>query len=67
MRYRVYGREMSVRTNFIESEFALLNGAPTFLTLADERQPRAHEVLLKLPPAWQSSMTGLPAAAGGAL
>ena len=66
VRYRVYGREMSVRTNFIESEFALLNGAPTFLTLADERQPRAHEVLLKLPPAWQSSMTGLPNAAGGA-
>src|SRR4030095_1200424 len=35
VRYRVYGREMSVRTNWIESSFALLNGAPTFLTLAD--------------------------------
>src|SRR5688500_3055855 len=33
--YRVYGREMSVRTNWIESRFALINGAPTFLTLAD--------------------------------
>lgn len=66
VRYRVYGREMSVRTNFIEPEFALLNGAPTFLTLADEQQPRPHEVLLKLPPAWQSSMTGLPGAPGGA-
>src|SRR4030095_16833886 len=33
--YRVYGREMSVRTNWIESDFAFVNGAPTFLTLAD--------------------------------
>src|SRR5687768_17955741 len=29
--YAVYGREMSVRTNWIESGFAFLNGAPTFL------------------------------------
>ena len=64
VRYRVYGREMSVRTNFIESEFALLNGAPTFLTLADDSAPRAHEVVLKLPASWKSSMTGLPAAGG---
>ena len=27
VRYRVYGREMSVRTNFIEADFALINGA----------------------------------------
>ena len=27
VRYRVYGREMTVRTNFIEADFALLNGA----------------------------------------
>jgi predicted metalloprotease with PDZ domain len=31
--YRVYGREMSVRTNWIERDFALLNGAPTFMTV----------------------------------
>src|SRR5688500_4312999 len=35
VRYRVYAREMSVRTNWVEAGFALLNGAPTFLTLAD--------------------------------
>ena len=29
IRYRVYGREMSVRTNWIKSRFALLNGAAT--------------------------------------
>ena len=28
VKYRVYGREMSVRTNWIEAGFALLNGAP---------------------------------------
>ena len=30
LKYRVYCREMSVRTNWVETDFALLNGAPTF-------------------------------------
>src|SRR5262249_8264840 len=34
--YRVYCREMSVRTNWVEDGFALLNGAPTFLTLVED-------------------------------
>ena len=59
VRYRVYGREMSVRTNWIESEFAMLNGAPTFLTLGDA-SPRPHEVAIELPASWKRSMTGLP-------
>ena len=63
--YRVYGREMSVRTNWIESEFALINGAPTFLTLADSRD-RPHEVTLRLPSAWTRSTTALPPLAGEA-
>ena len=42
--YKVYGREMSVRTNWIESRFALLNGAPTFLTLAERGVARPHVV-----------------------
>jgi predicted metalloprotease with PDZ domain len=61
--YGVYGREMSVRTNWIEAGFALLNGAPTFLTLA-ERSSRPHEVSLALPSSWASSVTALPAVAG---
>ncbi len=65
VRYRVYGREMSVRTNFIEADFALINGAATFLTLADDTGPRPHEVALTLPAAWKTTMTGLPAAADG--
>src|SRR5262245_35412175 len=56
--YRVYGREMSVRTNWIESGFAFLNGAPTFLTLADDR-PRPHEVTIVPAPGWTQSITAL--------
>jgi predicted metalloprotease with PDZ domain len=63
MTYRVYGREMSVRTNWIESEFALINGAPTFLTLADGLA-RPHEISLILPPAWSRTVTALPLNAG---
>src|SRR5262245_8593842 len=33
--YCVYGREMTVRNNWVESGFAMLNGAPTFLTLVE--------------------------------
>jgi len=64
VKYRVYGREMSVRTNWVEAGFALVNGAPTFLTLAD-RTPRAHEVVINPAAGWGRSMTGLPDMAGG--
>jgi predicted metalloprotease with PDZ domain len=57
--YRVYGREMSVRTNWIEAGFALINGAPTFLTLADS-QRRPHEVVLTLPAGWSRAVTAMP-------
>jgi predicted metalloprotease with PDZ domain len=65
VRYRVYGREMTVRTNFIDADFAILNGAPTFLTLAGDRGPRPHEVTLELPPAWKTSISPLSDAPGG--
>lgn len=64
--YRVYGREMSVRTNWIESRFALLNGAATYLTLNEPRAKRPHEVRVALPDAWKITMTGLPEVAAGA-
>ena len=57
--YLVYGREMSVRTNWIEEDFAILNGAPTFLTLADDDTDRPHDVTLELPTGWSRSLTGL--------
>ena len=64
--YQVYGREMSVRTNWIEADFAMLNGAPTFLTLAGEDGPRRHDVILELPAGWRGTATGLPPHPGGA-
>ncbi|MBP7777330.1 MAG: M61 family metallopeptidase [Acidobacteria bacterium] len=65
VRYRVYGREMTVRNNWVEAGFAMLNGAPTFITLA-ERTARPHEVTIVPPPAWQGSATPLMPLAGRA-
>ncbi|MBI2188983.1 MAG: M61 family metallopeptidase [Acidobacteria bacterium] len=64
LRYRVYAREMSVRTNWVETDFAMLNGAPTFITLADAA-PRPHEVVIEPARGWRTSMTALPEMAGG--
>ena len=63
--YRVYSREMTVRTNWVESDFAMLNGAPTFLTLADG-VVRPHEVVIEPARGWRTSMTALPDLGGGA-
>ena len=57
--YRVYCREMSVRTNWVDADFALLNGAPTFLTLVEDIA-RPHDINVVLPPNWTTVMTGLP-------
>ena len=61
--YRVYAHEMSVRTNWIDDRFALLNGAPTFITLLTTLN-RPHEVRLVLPQGWSRSVSGMPAAPG---
>ena len=59
--YRVYSREMSVRTNWVNRDFALINGAQTFLTLADDDEsPRPHDVRVERPTAWARSVTALP-------
>lgn len=62
--YRVYCREMSVRTNWVDAGLAVLNGAPTFITLVGAYQ-RPHEVRLELPSSWTSSTTSLDPAPGG--
>ncbi|MFL6234765.1 MAG: peptidase M61, partial [Thermoanaerobaculia bacterium] len=64
VRYRVYSREMSVRNNFVDSDFALINGAATFLTLADGNR-RPHEVRVELPSAWKVTASPLPPLPGG--
>lgn len=58
LNYRLYAREMSVRTNWVEEDFALLNGAATFITLADG-QGRRHEVRMSPPRAWRTTLSGL--------
>jgi predicted metalloprotease with PDZ domain len=56
--YRVYCREMSVRTNWVDERFALLQGAATYLSVQGKQQ-RAHEITLILPPGWSRTVTGL--------
>jgi predicted metalloprotease with PDZ domain len=62
--YRVYAHEMSVRTNWVEAGFALINGARRLGTLADGVR-RPHEVVIAPAAGWRRSMTGLPALPGG--
>ena len=65
LKYRLYAREMSVRTNWVEADFAMINGAPTFMTLTDGSR-RPHEVAIEPARGWRVSMTALPEMAGGA-
>lgn len=61
--YRVYCHVMGVQDNWVDDEFALLNGAPTFLTLAGQGA-RPHDVQIVLPPAWKTTATGMPPVSG---
>lgn len=65
VRYKVYGREMTVRNNWIEAGFAMLNGAPTFLTLVED-SARPHEVWIEPAAGWKGSATALMPIAGAA-
>jgi predicted metalloprotease with PDZ domain len=58
VRYRVYCNELSVRTNFVDAEFAILAGAATFMT-CPALQSQEHTVQLRLPAAWRQSVTSL--------
>jgi predicted metalloprotease with PDZ domain len=64
VRYRVYAHEMSVRTNWVDQEFALLNGASTFITLLESPSRRAHEVRVLLPREWSRSFSGMASGTG---
>lgn len=69
--YRVFSHEMTVRSNWVDADFAMLNGAPTFLSLADAAgasapaHSRPHDVTLVLPPGWKTSVTAMPNAPDG--
>ena len=56
VKYRLYCREMSVRTNFVDADLAMLNGASTFLVRVDQLD-QPSEVVLKTP--WPKVATGL--------
>jgi predicted metalloprotease with PDZ domain len=59
VRYRVYAHEMSVRTNWVDDEFAMVNGAATFITLLESPSRRAHEVRVVLPGTWTQSLSAM--------
>lgn len=67
VRYVLYAREMTVRTNFVDAGFAILNGAPTFIVpLAGEAPaPGPYRVDLELPDAWPRAFSALPREGGG--
>ena len=65
VKYRVYAREMSVRTNWVDADFAMINGAPTYLTPVDEVK-RPFEVVIQPARDWRVSMTALAEMGGGA-
>lgn len=64
VRYRVYGRQLTVRTNYITDEIAILNGAAMFFTVADDKV-RPFDLTIEMPPDWPHSVTALDAHPSG--
>lgn len=60
VRYRLYAREAAIRNNWVEADFAFLNGASTFVTTVDPVQ-RPAEVSIVLPAGWRGVYTPLDA------
>jgi predicted metalloprotease with PDZ domain len=65
VRYRLYAHDLTVRTNFVEADFALLSGAATFLVPIDGHH-LATEIRIELPGAWRSAVCALPRTEDGA-
>ena len=59
VRYSLYCREASVRTNWIEDDYGFLTGAATFLTL-DDGVTREHTFEILPPDSWPSIACSLP-------
>ncbi|HKQ78086.1 MAG TPA: M61 family peptidase [Blastocatellia bacterium] len=62
--YRLLCNGRSVTTNWVGDDLLVLNGAATFITLAEGIR-RPHDVKLELPAKWKRAMTALDAAPGG--
>lgn len=56
--YRLYCNEMSVRTNWLDRQFAIFANAATFIT-SPKRLDEPHRVQLILPNGWTRSATSL--------
>lgn len=56
--YRVYARAPTVRSNFVDGDLAVINGAATFLDL-DAPGRRPHRLKVALPDDWGGAWTGL--------
>lgn len=62
LHYEVYCREMSVRSNWVDSDMAILCGAAFVLTLpvTDPNAPKIeHQIQLHLPAEWSRAVTSL--------
>lgn len=63
LQYRVYCRDMSVRSNWVDSDMAVLCGAAFILTLpatAPNAPGIEHQIQLLLPEGWSRAATSLP-------
>ncbi len=58
VRYQLYCREMSVRTNWVERDFGFLTGAATF-PFVEDRNTESIELRMTLLPGWDSVATSL--------
>jgi predicted metalloprotease with PDZ domain len=65
VRYDIYAREASVRTNFVDTDLALLNGASAFLVPAEQLDAQ-QDVKFEMPESWATSVTSLEAYPGEA-
>lgn len=63
IRYQLYCREMSVRTNWVERDYAFLTGAATFPFIVG-RADQPLNVRLELPSDWQQALTSMPTLGG---
>ena len=59
IRYRVYARELTVRTNFVDANLAVLNGAALFVVPA-RGLARPFDLRVEVPDGWPHIATALP-------
>ncbi len=62
LHYRLYCHELTVRTNYLDEDFAMLHGAATFITIRNPCNPagsQPYEVTLELPPNWSGCWSAM--------